>query len=75
MSVSKSSFIFVSNVEQWQCNWFLQSHQGYDFRVDRGFSSTAGMEVPYENNSSVSTEKNPIYEALQIAKIFSKKLS
>ena len=34
------------------------------------------MEVPYENNSSVSTEKNPIYEALQIATdIFEKNLA
>ena len=56
---------------------FLQSHQGYDFIESiEALAARAGMEVPYENNSSVSTEKNPIYEALQIATdIFEKNLS
>ena len=56
---------------------FLQSHQGYDFIESiEALAARAGMEVPYENNSSVSTEKNPIYEALQIAKdIFEKNLA
>ena len=56
---------------------FLQSHQGYDFIESiEALAARAGMEVPYENNSSVSTEKNPIYEALQIATdIFEKNLA
>ena len=56
---------------------FLQSHQGYDFIESiEALAARAGMEVPYENNRSVSTEKNPIYEALQIATdIFEKNLA
>ena len=56
---------------------FLQSHQGYDFIESiEALAARAGMEVPYQNNSSVSTEKNPIYEALQIATaIFEKNLA
>ena len=56
---------------------FLQSHQGYDFIESiEALAARAGMEVPYENNSSVSTEKNPIYEALLIATdIFEKNLA
>ena len=56
---------------------FLQSHQGYDFIESiEALAARAGMEVPYENKSSVSTEKNPIYEALQIASdIFEKNLA
>lgn len=56
---------------------FLQSHQGYDFIESiEALAARAGMEVPYENNSSVSTEKNPIYEVLQIATdIFEKNLA
>ena len=56
---------------------FLQSHQGYDFIESiEALAARAGMEVPYENNSSVSTEKNPLYEALQIATdIFEKNLA
>ncbi len=56
---------------------FLQSHQGYGFIESiEALAARAGMEVPYENNSSVSTEKNPIYEALQIATaIFEKNLA
>ena len=56
---------------------FLQSHQGYDFIESiEALAARAGMEVPYENNSSVTTEKNPIYEALQIATdIFEKNLA
>ena len=56
---------------------FLQSHQGYDFIESiEALAARAGMEVPYENNSSVSTEKNPIYEALEIATdIFEKNLA
>ena len=56
---------------------FLQSHQGYDFIESiEALAARAGMEVPYENKSSVSTEKNPIYEALQIATdIFEKNLA
>ena len=56
---------------------FLQSHQGYDFIESiEALAARAGMEVPYENSNSVSTEKNPIYDALQIATdIFENNLS
>ena len=56
---------------------FLQSHQGYDFIESiEALAARAGMEVPYENSSAVSPEKNPIYDALQVAAdIFEKNLA
>ncbi len=50
---------------------FLQSHQGYDFVESiEALAARAGMEVPYENNNSFTSEKNPIYEALKFAMVF-----
>ena len=56
---------------------FLQSHQGYDFIESiEALAARAGMEVPYENSVAVSPEKNPIYDALQVAAdIFEKNLA
>ena len=47
---------------------FLQSHQGYDFIESiEALAARAGIEVPYENNNAASPDRNPIYDALQIA--------
>ena len=56
---------------------FLQAHQGYDFIESiEALAARAGVEVPYENKPSDSVEKNPIYDALQMAsEIFEKNLA
>ena len=56
---------------------FLQSHQGYDFIESiEALATRAGIEVPYENSRTISPEKNPIYDALQIAsEIYEKDLA
>ena len=56
---------------------FLQSHQGYGFIESiEALAARAGVDVPYENNQSFSSEKDPIYVALKMAmEIFEKNLS
>ena len=56
---------------------FLQSHQGYDFIESiEALAARAGVEVPYENNQSFTSEKDPLYIALKMAmEIFEKNLS
>lgn len=56
---------------------FLQSHQGYDFIESiEALATRAGIEVPYENTTAISPEKNPIYDALQKAsEIYEKNLA
>ena len=56
---------------------FLQAHQGYDFIESiEALAARAGVEVPYENKPSENLEKNPIYDALQMAtEIFEKNLA
>ncbi len=56
---------------------FLQSHQGLDFIESiEALAARAGVEVPYENNQSFTSEKDPLYVALKMAmKIFEKNLS
>ncbi len=56
---------------------FLQSHQGYDFIESvEALAARAGIEVPYENNQSFTSEKDPLYTALKMAmEIFEKNLS
>ena len=56
---------------------FLQSHQGYDFIESiEALAARAGVEVPYENNKSFTSEKDPLYAALKMAmEIFEKNLS
>ena len=56
---------------------FLQSHQGYDFIESiEALATRAGIEVPYENTTAISPEKNPIYYALQKAsEIYEKNLA
>ena len=56
---------------------FLQSHQGYDFIESiEALAARAGVEVPYENNQSFTSEKDPLYTALKTAMaIFEKNLS
>ena len=56
---------------------FLQSHQGYSFIESiEALAARAGVEVPYENNQSFTSEKDPLYAALKIAmEIFEKNLS
>ncbi len=56
---------------------FLQSHQGYDFIESiEALAARAGVEVPYENNQSFTSEKDPLYTALKMAmEIFEKNLS
>ena len=56
---------------------FLQSHQGYDFIESiEALAARAGVEVPYENTQSFTSEKDPLYAALKMAmEIFEKNLS
>ncbi len=56
---------------------FLQSHQGYDFIESiEALAARAGVEVPYENNQSFTSEKDPLYSVLKMAmEIFEKNLS
>ena len=56
---------------------FLQSHQGYDsIESIEALATRAGIEVPYENTTAISPEKNPIYDALQKAsEIYEKNLA
>ena len=56
---------------------FLQSHQGYGFIESiEALAARAGMEVPYENSSASSVERDPIYDALKLAtEIFEKNLA
>ena len=56
---------------------FLQSHQGYDFIESiEALAARAGIEVPYENDNAASPDRNPIYDALQIAaEVFEKNLA
>ena len=55
----------------------LQSHQGLDFIESiEALAARAGVEDPYENNKSFTSEKDPLYVALKMAmKIFEKNLS
>jgi len=53
---------------------FLQHHQGFDFIESiEALAARSGMEVPYENNSSPSQDKDPLYEALKAATVFFEK--
>ena len=56
---------------------FLQSYEGYGFIESiEALAARAGVEVPYENNQSFSSEKDPLYTALKMAmEIFEKNLS
>ncbi|MEC7928712.1 MAG: DNA primase [Pseudomonadota bacterium] len=56
---------------------FLQSHQGYDFIESiEALAARAGVEVPYENHQSFTSEKDPLYAALKMAmEIFEKNLT
>ncbi len=56
---------------------FLQSHQGYDFIESiEALAARAGVEVPFENNQSFTSDKDPLYTALKMAmEIFEKNLS
>ncbi len=56
---------------------FLQSHQGYDFIESiEALAARAGVEVPYENHHSFTSEKDPLYAALKMAmEIFEKNLT
>ena len=56
---------------------FLESHQGYDFIESiEALAARAGVEVPYENTQSFTSEKDPLYAALKMAmEIFEKNIS
>ena len=53
---------------------FLQHHQGFDFIESiEALAARSGMEVPYENTSSPSQDKDPLYEVLKAAAVFFEK--